>query len=810
MGFRSRPQNGETSSVSRLGYKGVRNDSSQNTEEAHKAGNISQRDYENNTEEGILIDGNDSQHESTDGDESQSHRSDKKPEKEPHWIRGVYMCANLSVGVLIINVILVSIAGARAAKNPLNNGLSSSEIIYDGSCSVSKRWNVALHLIINILSTTILAASNYCMQTLAAPTREDIDRRHARGKWLDIGVPSAGNLSVVGPYRVALWFVLLITATPFHLMYNSAVFGSQATNQYRVVLAPGDMDPQDMGNLTTPGLKRCFGSVGGLNWDEFTSDLSRGSYEKRNRQECLDLTNVEFSSGIGTIVFLSNKLTVSQGGDRAVLDAGSGAVPSKKDGGAALNSRGITGDTFSNVSWTFTASHGDTSVVYSAYNFSQPDCDLDMSTCLDAMFMSDWLKTNQPRTIQQINEYINRNSGYDNITGFKDSLSCGLKYSSDSDPHECLVIKTPERCELLYNPPICIAVIITAAVKVTAMFLAARLDRHRPQPLLTVGDAVASFLAKPDDTTVGRCWMDNSNVRGGWKSRTRTRTRRLPGRERWVRAVSPTRGIVTLTLCGVCIIAGGYMLWEASRGISVGTASVKFWWNLGFGTENVNILVEGYKNLPIINYVVLANTPQFIVTISYYFYNSVVTSMLAAAEYSSYGVERKPLRVSWPKKGSSQRSTYWLSIPYQYGIPLLITYAALHWLISQSLFYVKVVPYDLNQHRSDENITSTLGYSPIAIFIALLVGILMVLALFVPACCRRFKSIMPVAGSCSTAISAACHTPPGEDRETVALKEVMWGETMPMPDEMEIEANTFHCGFSARQVLRPSRETFYA
>lgn len=78
-----------------------------------------------------------------------------------------------------------------------------------------------MHLIINILSTGILAASNYCMQTLVAPTREDIDASHARGKWLDIGTPSLGNLKVTPKHRVALWLVLWITATPFHLMYVS-------------------------------------------------------------------------------------------------------------------------------------------------------------------------------------------------------------------------------------------------------------------------------------------------------------------------------------------------------------------------------------------------------------------------------------------------------------------------------------------------------------------------------------------------------------------------------------------------------------
>jgi hypothetical protein len=99
-----------------------------------------------------------------------------------------------------------------------NAGLSSGDVIYDGSCTISKRWDTALHLLINVLSTTIIAASNYTMQTLVAPSREEVDRAHDKGQWLDIGTPSSRNLFVVGSYRVWLWVVLLVTATPFHLL----------------------------------------------------------------------------------------------------------------------------------------------------------------------------------------------------------------------------------------------------------------------------------------------------------------------------------------------------------------------------------------------------------------------------------------------------------------------------------------------------------------------------------------------------------------------------------------------------------------
>lgn len=57
------------------------------------------------------------------------------------------------------------------------------------------------------------------MQTLVAPSREDIDKYHARRRWLDIGRASIRNLFAISWYRLALREILMITATPFHLLY---------------------------------------------------------------------------------------------------------------------------------------------------------------------------------------------------------------------------------------------------------------------------------------------------------------------------------------------------------------------------------------------------------------------------------------------------------------------------------------------------------------------------------------------------------------------------------------------------------------
>lgn len=201
-------------------------------------------------------------------------------------------------------------------------------------------------------------------------------------------------------------------------------------------------------------------------------------------------------------------------------------------------------------------------------------------------------------------------------------------------------------------------------------------------------------------------------------------------------------------------------------------------WNLGFGSVNsstvINLCANPSNCSGIISIALLANTPQAIVSVAYFFYNNMLTAMLLAVEFNDYAAERKPLRVSWPK--GLQRSTYYLSLPYRYSIPLLIAHTILHWLVSQSLFFVEVILYDMVGNLTPERLI-TCGYSPMAIIFAVVLGISMMIVILGLGF-RHFKNSMPLAGSCSAAISAACHPPPGGGD---ALKPVMWGEVLKPP-----------------------------
>lgn len=118
---------------------------------------------------------------------------------------GVALIINISVGAWALNY-----QGRRSGALLVE--------LFQGDCKKVAKMNTWAHLAINTLSTVLLSGSNYCMQCLIAPTRDDINRAHKNQKWLDIGVPSVRNLGSIGPGRAVLWWALALSSIPLHLV----------------------------------------------------------------------------------------------------------------------------------------------------------------------------------------------------------------------------------------------------------------------------------------------------------------------------------------------------------------------------------------------------------------------------------------------------------------------------------------------------------------------------------------------------------------------------------------------------------------
>ena len=268
-------------------------------------------------------------------------------------------------------------------------------------------------------------------------------------------------------------------------------------------------------------------------------------------------------------------------------------------------------------------------------------------------------------------------------------------------------------------------------------------------------------------------------------------------RRRWRDGVSRKRWITTLSILAIALLIScgclGMTVVQMTRSTSDTIAS------LGFGAVNANMLFNDGRQHGISGLaasVLFANMPQVILSIVYLSLNALITCMLLANEYSGYEVHRKPLRVTTPV--GKQRTSYWLQLPYTYGVPVIAASATLHWLISQSLFLVRVETYQdgkpFNHEIPDGTSTSAVGLSPAPMLAVVLLGTC-ITAIAIGMGFRKLEGHgMPVAASCSLALAAAAHRP-AEDVDAAVLP-VKWGEVVEMGD-----ADVGHCCFTSLEVV---------
>ena len=130
----------------------------------------------------------------------------------------LYACCVFASIVHLINVVVTIVFKTKWHTIGKLGVIHDLGTIYFGDCSKSNRLNLYLHVVINILSTMLLATSNLCMQLLVAPTRKEVDQAHEKLRWLDIGVPSLRNLRHISPLRRTFAFLLATSSIPLHFL----------------------------------------------------------------------------------------------------------------------------------------------------------------------------------------------------------------------------------------------------------------------------------------------------------------------------------------------------------------------------------------------------------------------------------------------------------------------------------------------------------------------------------------------------------------------------------------------------------------
>ncbi|KAH8429507.1 uncharacterized protein LDX57_007169 [Aspergillus melleus] len=756
-----------------------------------------------------------------------------------------------------------------------NDRSTVSTAIYDGKCSVAGGWASGLHALINALSTGLLAASNYAMQTLSAPSREDVDAAHSKKRWLDIGTFSYRNILAMDHRRKGIWLVLLLTSVPVHLMYNSVVFSSMGTNLYGVVLIPDDLGKHEMlsnGNNYTA--EKIYKEIG-YSAQDLQAEIFNGTMKNLTLEECVDAYAVEYNTHRTTVVLVADREHFN---NYSSLEAFYGlssqdyyAYNSHRYSWMCAQERPTNCtkedvmDLIHRGRWSVWAEYW----AYRDWKFYNPihggmnqsfSCDYDLldhfvdekSTSLraDIGTLCNYVSAYNPDK-DQLEQYLKSPSHWkysswasqlsfqwQNYTDTATSFDNPVYTSALEIPiSHCMSKESEEKCQLLFNLPIGLVVIMCNTIKLAGICLAANTKRKRI--FLTVGDAISSFLSTPDPTTKHICfqrapgseWEDGGGACEkepyikrvfGWRSRRQhdhhrtvperytavnslytsgdtdygAKPRSLPSPRRWYQAVSLKCWILLLFIIMSSFITAVVLFHIGSGQRYPNKVTLQTSWETGFGKPS-SVAMIGQAAQSVMEVVLLSNMPQLMLSILYFLSNGILINMVVAAEYNDYAIHRNTLRVSWPK--GQQRSTRYLSLPYRYRVPFVVFAVALHWLMSQSLFFIQVRLFDIDGQVIERWSTTRCGYSLVAILTTLIVGAIATLSLLGLGL-RKYKSNMPLPIYSSVEISAACHPPP--DDPDAALKPVMWGAPIGgRSGGNTVEARSAYHTFTSREIL---------
>ncbi|KAK1635065.1 hypothetical protein BDP81DRAFT_270504, partial [Colletotrichum phormii] len=631
------------------------------------------------------------------------------------WRRSALVFAAAALVTFIVNLSFIIWAMTRQSDGSNDIKRPGIGVITSGNCQRIKSWNTGAHVVINIISTVLLTGSNYCMQCLIAPTRDEIESAHAKNNWLDIGIPSIRNFWSIALQRKIVWSLLAVSSFPLHLLFNSIVFTSTSSSIYK--LYKTGVNNFDRGDISQ-GLP--------VELAKLLPDSNTTQYDYLDNQKCLDAYGTAFQSSRGDLVVVVDNGTTF-----------SAVVPVSEYGGVLQFP----------FNW-----------ICAYYYDRKPSCDERLTD----------IKSNATWTI-----------------GYNDEVK------------GCYSQRREEQCKLLFSSGLCWTVTTLNLVKGILMLFVAYGNMERP--ILTIGDALASFLRNEDEYTKAMALASKSSVRKlGWDFGSQE-FRFI--RRRKFAAGSRLRWTTTIAICSLAILVCTLLLAVGLRAnrYQVGDSDIT---KYGLGKAHSDTVLDigtlSYDSGTLILNALLANTPQVIMSMIYFSYNALFTSLSLVTEWDRIGngKELKGLRVSSRPQGD-QRQTYFLQLPYRYSLPLTVFSGGMHWLISQSIFLVNIEGWYLKEHstREYDNVMSC-GWSPIGIICVIVAGTIMVAFLLASGFRRLRYGGIPVAGSCSAAISAACHPATSEDLE-MWTKALRWG-VVSKPD-----AELSHCSFSSGEIEVP-------
>ncbi|KAI3317298.1 hypothetical protein HD806DRAFT_527196 [Xylariaceae sp. AK1471] len=675
----------------------------------------------------------------------------RRERSSPNWKRAARVNCIILICLSALLLVVLSLV--------LQHGVNKVIFFYSADCkeNSASHVNTGLHLLINIISTLVI---------LNAPSRDEVDQAHVKGSWLEIGVSSIRNAFRVSKFKFWCWIGLLLSSIPIHLLFNSTVFETDnRETDFHLTISTKDFFKGGAyyppgASLVLPGIFPSL-RIGSYGYPVDPSDF--------NDQNSPTLKNI---SAIATMAGQWKPLENSDC-QRIYSFLTCSGLREYSDVVLIINRSGWVRDNMWNLS-DQDSTFWDRYVPAKAVNhlFFHAQCSMsagldgqgDIScghNCSAAMGQTGDLSARWDYTFigEESLQYYNdiwpatENNSNWRISG---PQSTALDLSVDY----CLVRPLQTTCRvglvstLLLLVTICVVVKTAIAIRVTLL-----LGRQEKMVLVTLGDAIASFIEKPDIENMGYCTAGQAEIS---MALTSSSFFLLSEAREW-KTVQELTGVALpasvwaqsylLLLVAIAVCIGLFVMVEKGELNSTGS------FFQGDGSFFIPVF------FPLLGAVLLANSAQLLLSFCYVVYNNLFTRLQLAREWATYSDSYNSLRVTEPQ--GQQTSTYRLQLPYKYSIPLIGISILLHWVLSNTLFVFVSTggtsglgfyssAGDLQDPILPDNTAVFVGYSKKAL---LTLTVLSIVLIFIPPLLglKTLPSNNTIPGCNSFALSSACH-----------------------------------------------------
>ncbi|KAI6352151.1 hypothetical protein MCOR25_009535 [Pyricularia grisea] len=565
--------------------------------------------------------------------------------------------------------------------------------IYRGRCKHTSRLSIIFHLLLNIISTGILASSDFFMQVVTSPSRPEINAAHEYLRSVDIGFQSLRNVQWLSGTKKICWLLLLLSSVPIHLFFNSAIYETkyQIASFNLTIAAESFVQRSDYwlpgASLSPSGFSSPVQTIVGgfgrrypleMYWTElpkYVSETARdgASWDRLDLETCMaEYRTSQLRTEYGNLVIIVNTgIPESKGWRRTDVYGFNQSSNLSAQWDARVPPSKINSLWSWNECLIWERWHEDRRV-------TAQSCGRILGLGTDA---PDW--NNLPKDVKIISF---QDDGLNGTTQSRETAMGYVPRLRTLQISHCLA-EPIESCQVRLSNILLLVVIICVLLKVvTSAVLVRKLEST---PLVTPGDAIESFISTPDRVTRGLGTLSFDDVqaldyseRQQHEKLEQVVTFARPAR-RW--QAGPTRlGSVVSKALWVQIY---YPAFFALTGVfaaviiaNLNSPPTEF----GPSTNSNNVFLAFGVELTYLQVLLITNIPQIIFSFCYLAINTLFTQLQVEQEWNSYAESYKPLRVSYPT--GEQISTYRLQLPYRYSVPLLAASILMHWLISNCLY----------------------------------------------------------------------------------------------------------------------------